>query len=210
MTLTNERTETQTTRSPLGSVVFGVILVGIGVLWLLERIDVIDVNGALVLPGILTVVGAALLVGAWDGAHSGLVVTGVILSVLAMLAAVTPTGSLGGGVGERRHAPTTSAELEDEYTLGVGQLEVDLRGLNLSTDDRVDVRVGAGDVIVRIPQNLPAIVEADVSAGEIVLFGTDWSGLGVSQRWESAQARTADNVLELDIEVVAGKIEVTR
>ena len=210
MTLTPERTEAEPTRRSLGSLLFGLILIAVGAVWLLDRLDVVEVDRALILPLLLTVIGMALIAGSWDGAHNGMVGFGVVLAVLALLAAVTPVGSISGGVGQRHHAPVVTSDLQPEYAVGVGQLEVDLRNLTLIRDEQIDIRVGAGDVVVRIPERLLADIQADVSAGEIVLFGSERSGLDVSQRWESAEAPGADHTLQIDIEVVAGKIEVTR
>jgi hypothetical protein len=193
-----------------GSVVTGTILVLVGALWLLDAIDVIELQAAVVLPAVLAVVGVALIFGAFDGPHSGLVVFGVFLTVAVVAAAVTPFDSWRGGVGERQHNVTNSSELAPSYRLGMGELRIDLSDLRLTESTTVSASVGAGTIELVLPPDLAVSIAANVGAGEIDLLGETADGLAVSRTYVSPDFDTAEVALTLDLDVSAGEIEVTR
>ena len=70
--------------------VTGVLLVGLGVVWLLSTADVVDPNWRILVPAALIVVGAVMLLLAVRGRAADLVGTGVLLTVLVVVAAVIP------------------------------------------------------------------------------------------------------------------------
>lgn len=193
-----------------GSVVLGTILVLVGALWLLDAIDMIELQAAVVLPAVLAIVGVALVFGAFDGPHSGLVVFGVFLTVAVVAAAVAPFDSWRGGVGERQHTVANASELAPEYHLGMGELRIDLSDLRLTESATVSASVGAGTIEIVLPPDLAVSIDANVGAGDIDLLGERSEGLGVSRSHVSPDFDTADVALTLDLDVSAGEIEVTR
>lgn len=193
-----------------GSVVLGTVLVLVGALWLLDAIDVIELQAAVVLPAVLAIVGVALIFGAFDGPHSGLVVFGVFLTVAVVAAAVTPFDSWRGGVGERVHNVTDTSELAPAYRLGMGDMRIDLGDLRLTESRTVSASVGAGTIEIDLPPDMAVSIVANVGAGEIDLLGETSEGLAVSRTYESPDFDTADVALTLDLDVSAGEIEVTR
>ena len=55
--------------------------------------------------------------------------------------------SLDGGVGERHYRPASMADLHDRYELGMGELDIDLRDLELPPGDTpLEIDLGIGDV----------------------------------------------------------------
>ncbi len=211
MTMTEFPSETSAAghRSP-GTAVLGILLMGLGVGWLLQRLDIIDLDATLFLPVLLAAIGVALIAGAWDGEHAGLVVFGVVIAIITGLAAVAPSGSFAGGVGERAYAPVAAVDLEAEYHLGLGQLDLDLTALENIGRREVAVRVGAGETRIVVPAGMAVSIDAQVGAGEVILFGQQWSGLDVHERYVSTDYATQPDALRLDVEVAAGKVEVTR
>lgn len=197
-------------RRPYGSLVLGAILVVVGGLWLLDAVDVISLRAAVVLPGVLAVVGLALMFGALDGPHSGLVVFGLFLTVAVMAAAVAPPRAFHGGVGERSHVVSAQRDLQTNYDVALGDLSLDFSGLTLTESAEVEVTVGAGQMLVVIPSDIPVEVEASVGAGEIDLLGDRVDGVSRSTGYTSPGFAEADATLTLDLNVVAGQIEVTR
>ena len=108
---------------PLGSVVLGLLLVAVGVGWLLEATQAVEVPWGAVVPGALIVVGVALLIASRTGqATGGLVAIGVALAVVAALFAWVDV-PLGSGVGERQEQPGRIQDLRREYELAA---QVDL------------------------------------------------------------------------------------
>lgn len=194
----------------LGTVVFGGLLVFVGIAWLLDRLDLIDVDAALLLPGMLMAIGIALVVGAWDGEHSGLVVLGVFVALFTILAATAPISSFDGGIGDRSYAPASAATLEAEYELGIGQMDVDLTRLGPIGRETVSVHVGFGEIVVTVPREIPVMIDARVGAGEVVIFGSTWSGLDVDRTFVDERYVGASSAISLTMEALAGKVEVRR
>jgi predicted membrane protein len=163
---------------PLGRLVLGGILLGGGALWLLSSLDVIDISLTAVLPVALILVGLALVIGSRTGRHSGLIAAGVILTV-ALAFASTFDIRLEGGVGERDYAPTSVADLKPEYRLALGEMRLDLTGLEISPESRISVEasVGVGQLVVHVPSDVRVHVHATAGAGQVVVFGRESNGL---------------------------------
>ena len=197
-------------RREYGSTVLGAILVVVGLLWMLDAVDLIELRGAIVLPAALAVVGVALIAGAFDGPHSGLVVFGVFLTVAVVASAITPLDAWRGGIGERRHVVERQADLAPEYRLGMGDMRLDLSDLRLTESAVVSASVGAGTIWIELPSDMPVSIDATAGAGTVELFGETSEGLAVDREYESSGFADADVTLTLDLDVSAGEIEVTR
>jgi hypothetical protein len=202
---------------PLGRLILGLVLVGIGVVWLLEALDVVDVSFLAVLPAALIVIGVVLVVAARTGRHSGLIALGIIIAVILTIASSFDI-RLRGGVGDRTERPTTLAEVQREYHLSMGQLTIDLRALNLPDSAgtrKVKATVGMGQLTVRVPNDALVIATGHVGAGQVTIFGRQNSGLDVKV---SERAPPPHGLLViggtpqliLDLSVGLGQIEVTR
>ena len=191
----------------LGTVTLGILLLAAGVLGILDRADVIDIRPAPLLPLALPVVGLALMVGAWEGEHGGLIVLGVFLSIFTLLIALTPVTEFSAGIGERTFRPATVSVLQPDYELGIGQMRLDLTRLDFAADTAVDARVGMGELIVIVPDGVVVDVVAESTAGEVELFGTSWDGVGVEQTRSSG---SGDHTLTLNLDVGLGRVEVRR
>lgn len=194
----------------LGTATLGLVLVGIGLFWLLDRLDVVSVDAAVVLPLILTAVGVALLIGSFDGEHAGLVVIGVFVAVGVLIASTTPVAFLTNGVGERVYTPTAESSLADPFQLGIGELRVDLSDLVVIGDATAIAELGIGELRVVVPAGVAVDITTEVGAGEIRLFGANRSGTGVSDTFRSADFESASQRLVLELDVAIGAIEVTR
>jgi hypothetical protein len=202
---------------PLGRLILGLVLVGIGVIWLLEALDVVNVSFLAVLPAALIVIGVVLLVASRTGRHSGLIVLGIIIAVILTIASSFDI-RLRGGVGDRTERPTTVADIQREYHLSMGQLTIDLRALKLpdsAVTRRVKATVGMGQLTVRIPSDALVVATGHVGAGQVTIFGRQNSGLDVKV---SGRASPPPGFLViggtpqliLDLSVGLGQIEVTR
>jgi hypothetical protein len=199
---------------PLGRLVLGLVLVGIGVIWLLQALDVVSFSLLAVLPAALIIVGVALIGMARTGRHAGLITLGIVLTVILTIAAGFDI-RLQGGVGDRIERPTSLAEVQREYHLSIGQLTIDLRGVILPAGRTLHLKasVGIGQLTIRLPENPPAelVAKAHAGAGEISLLGRQRSGLDA----ELSFSLPADlhlpgaAILTLDASVGLGQIEVT-
>ena len=197
-----------TRRRPYGAMIAGAMLVVVGSLWFLDATDVIDLRAAIVLPAVLAVIGLALIIGAFDGPHPGLVVAGVFLTLAVLAVAVAPPDALHGGIGERSIHVTDQASLAPTYDVGVGQLSLDLSDLEVIESASVDITVGAGDVRLVLPPNVAVDINASAGAGRVDLLGEASEGLSVNRTYTSEDFDSADDTLTFDIDVAAGNIEV--
>jgi Cell wall-active antibiotics response 4TMS YvqF len=197
-------------RWSLGTVVVGLLLVLLGVAWLLESLDVLEVPWGTLLPIALIVVGGALLLSARRERPRGLIVAGLILTVLS---AATSAGDIGfGGVGERAYRPASLSELQAVPDLGVGELRLDLRRLTPSAAARgaeeIDVSVGIGELQVLLPPDLPVRIRASAGIGEVELPDGSEGGFGAEAQFPDGGA-TGDQ-LYLELSVGIGQVTVSR
>lgn len=195
-----------------GRLVAGLLLVLFGVGWLLEVLDVIDFPWDVLLPIALVMVGVALVVASRSGARpSGLIAVGVVLTSVMVIGSAIDF-PLGGGVGERRTRPATVGELRDEYLLGIGQLTLDLTDLStseLAADAHTRIRVGVGQLVVIVPEELAVLVLARATLGNVRVFEDEEGGFGV-EREAGPGPGGRGPVLELVLSVGLGEVEVRR
>lgn len=191
-----------------GPMVLGAILVVAGGIWLLDALDAFSLRASIALPAILAVVGLALIVGSFDGPHSGLVVFGVFLTIAVVAAAVVPSGAFEGGIGQREFVVTNQTDLSTNYDVAMGDLTLDLSDLVLTESATIDVAVGTGQMRIQLPSGVPVTIDAAVEAGQIDLLGETADGLSVTRSYTSPGFANAAVRLTLDLNVVAGQIEV--
>jgi len=205
---------------PVGRLVLGLVLVGIGVIWLLQALDVVTFSLLAVLPAALILVGVALIAMARTRRHGGLITLGIVLTVILTIASGFDI-RLEGGVGDRIEQPTSLVEVQREYHLSVGQLTINLRHVHfVGSTTKVKASVGIGQLTVRVPNDILVIVHGHVGAGQVMLFGPESSGLDVDRSVRVRPGNVSlpgespsvplDSTLTLELSVGLGQIEVTQ
>ena len=168
----------------------------------------VAVGGAVAAASGSGAVGAALVIGAGAVLVAGAFVRParwLILPALSLgmaAAFVTATGiSFDGGVGERDYHPTAPADVRDSYQLGIGQMVIDLRDVDLPPGDRrIDVEIGVGHAVVLVPENVCVTTEAQVGVGAVDSFDAENGGVDVDHSdTRSAPAGTPRVVLSGDV-----------
>ena len=107
--------------------------------------------------------------------------------------------------GHWRHTP---ADLT-EYELGVGNLQVDLRQLQVPAGTTlVEARVGIGELDVELPDGVSVQVEATSGLGEVQVLGQEEGGFG--SRVDAVGLGGGDRRLRLDLRVGLGQVRVER
>ena len=203
----------------LGHIVLGAVLLLIGVGWLLEALDVADIPWRFLLPSVLILVGLALTLGARTGAHGGLVAVGVVLTVLVLLAGAAEVlldVPLAGGVGDKDYAPTTT--LKPEYRWGMGNMTLDLSGASDLAGKEISASVVVGELVVIVPDDVALAISARAGLGEVIVLGNRADGVdpGLECAGSARDLECGDDiaqgerVLELNLEVALGKVEVRR
>lgn len=199
-------------RSVLGRLTVGVTLLVAGTLIALDVADVIAVGTVTVLASALAVVAVGLVVGAYLGRSRGLIALGVVLVLVLIPLGALPDDirwNAGAGAGDRVYRVTTQEDLQAEYALGVGELTLDLRRLDLTEPVDVDVSLGVGELIVVLPDDVPVSATADVAVGVIELPGErPVEGVDVSGAWDRAAEDTV-TAGNLDLTLSTGLGQVT-
>lgn len=194
----------------LGRLTVGFMLLGLGVLALLDNVPgvAIEPEPRHYMALAVTILGIGLLVGAVAGRARWLILLGVIM-VPTMLFSPVFEYEWNSESFERAVHPTTFAELDEEYRLEVGNLLIDLTGL--PWDGReifLSVSVDAGNVEIRLPEGVGLTGKAEVSVGRVAGPGRESSGLGnPALMFNNAGPRGTVN---LDARVDIGNIEISR
>jgi len=130
----------------------------------------------------------------------------LVLIAVAIFAAVVHV-HLGNGVGDRTYDVSGIQDLRHEYKLGIGDMRVDLGGVQLPAGEtRVKTRVDVGKLVVVVPRDVAVRVHGDAQYGRVNLFGNLSDGHDVDRSVRESGAR----VLVLDAHVGAGKLRVIR
>lgn len=191
-------------------IVGGGVLILIGLIWLLERIGAIDISVTAVLALATLLVGISLMLLARDGAHSGLVVLGTVLALLALLTAAAPFEGFQGGLGDRVIEVTSVDDIRPDYNLAMGKMTIDLRDINdLEVATALSASVGMGELIVRVPAGIELSVEGSVGAGQIDILGRVTDGVGIDDTFQTPGFDQSGNSLSLDLQAFTGRVEVT-
>jgi phage shock protein PspC (stress-responsive transcriptional regulator) len=183
--------------------------------------------------GVLIICFALALGGAWlAGAGGGtaaaiaVIAAGAILAgaalegygrwlILPALSLALPVAfvsaaniDLRGGAGDKSYVPTSAAQVRDSYRLGAGRLVVDLRDAKLPPGDRpLKIRVGAGEAILLVPDNVCVATKSKVGMGVVDSF--DRSNSGVDVDWsDQPAARPGNPRIVLDADVGLGHIGI--
>src|SRR5690606_16023636 len=116
-------------------------------------------------------------------------------------------GGTGRGVGERLYTPSSRAELADDYVVDVGELTLDLSGLDLEgATERVHVGVGIGKALVIVPADVSVEVQAEVGVGATQVFDLASEGLVRALSKSEPGSRPGTLILDLDVGVGEGTV----
>ena len=154
----------------------------------------------------LALAGFALVVGAALGHSRGVVTLGLVFA-LALWAGAALAFPWHGGIGDRTYRPAGAGDLQREYRLGIGDLTVDLRDLQLDANAHIDARVGIGELTIRVPRATRVVVDGHADAGAVEVFGRHDDGLGVDAQ-RAHRGSTASPTLRIDARVGAGHLQV--
>ncbi|WP_254900427.1 PspC domain-containing protein [Rhodococcus sp. 1168] len=150
----------------------------------------------------LAVVATGLMLGAFLRKGYGLlIVTGPLTAFVVFASIIGPISFDSQYTGQQRYRPTTMADLQSEYTVQGGDLQLDLRGLDLTEDRTISVDVTAGNATISVPDQMN--IRTDCTS---VAASTKCGPTGVQQ------GNSPDNTSILTIEgsARAGNLEVLR
>jgi cell wall-active antibiotic response 4TMS protein YvqF len=192
-------------------------LIVVGVLAFLSRITGWDLQARDFLGAALLVVGLGLIAAAFSGgrrARGGLIALGVLLSLGLVSTSTSWHWHGASAMGDRVYAPLTASDVRPNYSGGVGDMTVNLSGVDLdgaSLPIRTRIEHGVGDIVVQVPESADVQVTVDNGLGDVNLFdGTDarnglYAGTG-SEPW----AGDGNPEFVITIGSGVGDVEVSR
>lgn len=181
-------------RSPLGAITIGVALIVTGLVAALDQVEglPLDADPSHLAAVALLVLGLGQLVGAlWGRARWLSLVALFLIPPVVGGAIVREVGdtwdiqidemSISDGFGERGHRIDGTDDLPDELGLAAGSMTVDLEDwtpteaqrAELAGDDDLRIEVGAGEVFVTPPTDVPWRIVAEVGLGELTVRDGD-------------------------------------
>ena len=191
-----------------GLVLLGLLLAGVGVVWLLSSTGVLDVSPVVWLGSLLVLIGAVLVVVPRGGHVGVLIALGIVLSLTGAAASTIDTGLLSGGVGDRTERPQSIEDLH-HYKLGVGSLQIDLTSFADQLEPvPVEATIGVGEIVVTVPADAVLDVTSHMSVGEIVIRGQQRNGVDVDFDARFRGAMGLGPVIVLDLKGGMGSIRV--
>jgi phage shock protein PspC (stress-responsive transcriptional regulator)/predicted membrane protein len=186
------------------------LLIGIAAVGAFAGVFVLAALGGGTTLAILAIVaGVALVVAGLAGGARWLIAPALVL-VLPLAIVAAADIRVDGGVGERQYRPATVEELRPDYELGIGQLVLDMRDVDLPAGTTtVHLQTGIGHTVVRVPED--ACVSSDIQMGAGHAQVLDRSSDGLDVDFEQASATTAGRPrLEIDGDLGIGALEVVR
>ncbi len=194
--------------SPLGRWTVGVALLVIGAMAAFDLAGVTEPFPRHYAAALLAVTGGGLLVGAIAGRARWLIVPGLFLIPVVVGVSFVDIPIDGDfRITEVLEQPGTVAELQETYDFEAGSFTLDLTEIDFAGADSVSIDMGAGELVVILPNDLAANVDVQVGVGDIggVIGSTD--GIGLSR---TVELDGDAGPLTLDIELGAGEVDVIR
>jgi phage shock protein PspC (stress-responsive transcriptional regulator) len=133
-------------------------------------------GGGVAVAGLVIACGVGLAGGAFRGGARWLIAPALVLAL--PLGAVAATDlDLRGTWGDRTFTPTSIADVEQGYEMGVGSMRIDLRDVDIPAG-RTDlpVELGMGEILVRADPDVCLTTEAKVSLGAVDSNGDEQGG----------------------------------
>ncbi len=204
-------------RSPVPGVTIAVLFIVLGLLALLARLTSWDPDGRVFVSAALLVVGLGLVAAAFAGgrtAKGGLITLGIVLSLAVMAALNSPWDGVRGGVGDRTWVPADADSVRPVYNGGVGDVELDLSGIDVGDLDgpvRTRLDAGVGDVDVILPRDADVQVEVNSGLGDVDVLDDEASDGGLYPG-EGSGSWVDDGEAEIVLTINAGvgDVEVLR
>src|SRR5688572_3761097 len=143
-------------RSPVPGITIAVLLILMGAMAMFSTFSPWEIHPRGYFGMALLVVGVGLVAAAFATgrtARAGLIALGVVLSLGLAAAASEPWEGNSAGAGDRTYRPGTASAVQDAYRGNVGDLTLDLTGIDVGDEGPISTRVqhGAGDVRVLVP-----------------------------------------------------------
>jgi phage shock protein PspC (stress-responsive transcriptional regulator) len=196
-------------RSGAGRAAIGATLLVIAAAAVLASTDAVhwDTAAAIAILGF----GVILIVAAFAGGARWLIAPALIL-VLPLAIVAAADVNIDGGVGQRHYDPADMSELQSDYRLGMGELDIDMRSVELPAGQTdMHVEVGVGHAVIRVPEDACVTSDVEIGVGQANVFHRGSGGIDVAYAQSATPSYAAGRPhLHLDGDVGIGAFEVVR
>ena len=189
---------------------FLVCLLGIAVLGAALGVGLVAaLGGGVAIASLAVVAGLALIGAAFAGGARWMIVPALAL-VLPLAVVAAADIDFEGGVGDRYYRVSSVSELRDDYQLGMGEMNLDLRDVELPAG-RTDLNVDAGlaGVTVWVPRDVCVTSNITMGAGGALVLGREHVGLDLDVE-EGGRPAAGQSQLHVQADVGVGAIEIVR
>ncbi len=162
-------------------IVAGLLITAAGAAWLLQTTGV-AVPWRLLPAAALVLVGVVLLVGLAGGSGRGAVAAIGIALLVAAVGVGVGADRFAGPAGDRTVGADPADWADTTTRLAAGTVTVDLTGAPPPASGRLRVEVGAGRVVVELPERSAVRIDAEIVAGTVTVDGVTLQQ-GVDLRW---------------------------
>lgn len=197
-------------KSILGRLTIGVMLLGMGVLALLDNVDslLIDARPRHYLALAVTILGVGLLVGSIAGRARWLILVGAILVPTLIFSPVFEY-EWDSTDFSQRHVLESFDAIETNYAIDVGTLVIDLRDLPWDGQEVViDASVDAGNLQIFVPEDVGIVGRAMVDVGRVAEPGRSTGGVRDPDLVWNESGELGTVLLEAEVNI--GNIEIWR
>ena len=196
--------------SILGRLTMGVMLLGLGVLAILDNVGVfaVEIEPRHYLALAVTIVGVGLLVGSIAGRARWLILLGALMVPTLMFSPVFEY-DWDETTFDATETPLTFDEVESSYHVDLGELAIDLRQLPWQGEEvEISATVDAGNLVIYLPDGVGIVGGARVDAGRVSGLGRSTGGVGdPALEWNDPGPL---GTVFLHAEVNLGNIEIHR
>ncbi|MFC0526369.1 PspC domain-containing protein [Phytohabitans kaempferiae] len=202
-------------RSPLGAATFSLIFVALGLVAALDLANVVSITPSTYFFGVLVTVSLGLLVGAWFGRARWLIALGFVAAAALGISTIAESqvGRYESSGSDVYWEPTSAQVMPNRYEHNFGSAILDLSKVDFTGQTKdVNVHVSFGDLEVILPPNVDATVNAEVNAGDALIFGNKSSGFQTTPRAVTDLGADGEGggKITITLKVNAGTAEVHR
>ncbi|GAA1601576.1 PspC domain-containing protein [Actinoplanes couchii] len=195
-------------RSILGRLTFFAVVMVTGLVGAIDMSGA-DVSFSTYFAAALVTTALGLIVGTWFGRARGLIALALVLSFA--LGVSSGLERFGRDLTPSVYRPATLAAVADEYDFNVGNVTLDLRGVDFDGQSQdIAVTMKLGQLRVLLPDSVDATVDAGVEGGRMVLFNTEFNDSAVREVTDAGAQGEKDGKVQLNIRMEAGNLEVIR
>ncbi|MDG4793919.1 PspC domain-containing protein [Micromonospora sp. WMMD1082] len=201
-------------RSALGAVTFSLIFVALGLVGILDLLDVFAIGASAYFAAALAVIGLGLLAGTWFGRARWLIALGLVTAAaLAVVTVVESYDRVRGVDGAVTWAPADRRDLALRYEQSFADAVLDLRAIDFDQQQtEITVVINFGQATVVVPPHVDVTAVTQVTAGDANVLGQRARGMDnrLAEIVDLGADGSGGGQLRLNLHVNAGHMEVTR